>query len=308
MEPDFDGQIARLAAVQHGIISLRQVRELDPTTEAVKSRIASGRWLSPHEGVYRIAGAPVTWRSRVLAACWAGGTRAVASHTTAAALWDLPAGRTDIVEVTCPRWRRARHEGLLVHETTLIEERDRTTIESIRTTSPERTLFDLARRTRPVMLDANIDVALRLGLVTLDVLALTVERLATKGRPGGSRFRAAIASRVGGVASPESVPERLLADALVLQGLPAPTLQYEVLTSSGQFVARVDLAYPDWRILIEYDSYQEHVGKLALVRDSARRNALQELGFVVLTATAVDVRDRARRLATSVRRLRERAS
>jgi very-short-patch-repair endonuclease len=308
MEADFDAQIARLATAQHGIVSLEHVHQLDATTDLVKKRIASGRWLPVHEGVYRIAGAPVTWRSRVLAACWAGGNRAVASHSSAAQLWDLPSGRTDIVEVTCPRWRRARHDALAVHETTLIEECDRGSVENIPSTSPERTLFDLARRTSYVMLDANIDAALRRGLVTLDGLATTVERLATKGRPGGRRFRSAVVERLGAPAAAESVPERLLADALVRHGLPVPHVQYGVRTPQGRFVARVDLAYPEWRILIEYDSYQEHVGKLALVRDGARRNALQELGFNVLTATAVDLRDQARRLATSVRRLRDLAA
>ena len=65
-------------------------------------------------------------------------------------------------------------------------------------------------------------------------------------------------------------------------------------------MARVDLAYPDAGILIEYDSFQEHVGKLALVRDSARRNALTALGYVTLTATPEDLRDRASRLARTI--------
>lgn len=309
MEPDFDVRVARLATKHHGIVSLRQVHELGGTSETTKRRIASGRWDSVHEGVYRITGAPVTWRSFVLAACWAGGTRALASHTSAAALWQLPSGRTDVVELTCPRWQRARHDGLTVHETKLlVDEHDRATVDNIPCTSPERSLFDLARRTSPVMLDANIDAALRRGLVTLDGLASTVDRLATKGRPGGRRFRAAVAERVGGGATAESVPERFLAAALVRHGLPRPTLQYEVRTPSGEFAARVDLAYPDSRILIEYDSFEHHVGKLAFVRDGARRNALQELGYTVLTATAVDVRDGARSLASSVRHVRERAA
>jgi hypothetical protein len=41
---------------------------------------------------------------------------------------------------------------------------------------------------------------------------------------------------------------------------------------------------------MEYDSYQHHVGKAALVRDSRRRNALMAIGWIVLAATAEDVR------------------
>jgi very-short-patch-repair endonuclease len=73
-------------------------------------------------------------------------------------------------------------------------------------------------------------------------------------------------------------------------------------------VARVDLAYPSLMLAIEYDSFEHHLGKLAHVRDSTRRNALTDLGYTVLTATAHDVRDGARRLSSSVRGIRDRAA
>jgi very-short-patch-repair endonuclease len=117
-----------------------------------------------------------------------------------------------------------------------------------------------------------------------------------------------LAERTTNDAVPESAPERLLARALVERGLQPPISQYVVRDEAGNFVARVDLAYPDDRILIEYESFEHHTGKLALVRDSARRNALIELGFVVLSATIADVRDDARRLAASIRAVRTRAA
>jgi hypothetical protein len=105
---------------------------------------------------------------------------------------------------------------------------------------------------------------------------------------------------------PESAPERLLAAALAARGLGAPTLQYTVRDLAGAFVARVDLAYPADRILIEYESFEHHTGKHALLRDSARRNALIELGYAVLSATAADLRDQGTELAASVRAIRRR--
>ena len=41
---------------------------------------------------------------------------------------------------------------------------------------------------------------------------------------------------------------------------------------------------------MEYDSYQHHVGKDALVHDSRRRNAIAAIGWLALVATAEDVR------------------
>jgi very-short-patch-repair endonuclease len=55
------------------------------------------------------------------------------------------------------------------------------------------------------------------------------------------------------------------------------------------FVARVDAAYPELRIAIEYDSYEHHTGKDAIVRDNDRRNALREIEWDVVTFTAVDI-------------------
>ena len=254
-----------------------------------------------------MAGSPTTWRSELVAACWAGGTRALASHRSAAALWHLPSGRADIAELVCPRWKRARHHGLIVHESLDIEdaEEDRAEVDGIPCTSVTRTLFDLARLLSPVMLDANLDNALRRDLVSIEQLRSTSARLATKGRRGGRRFRAAVDARSVASAIPESVPERLLADMLVRRGLPIPACQFVVRNDAGAFVARVDLAYPEWRVIIEYDSVEHHTGTAAHIRDSTRRDAIGDLGYSVLTATSADLRDHGERIANSVRRRAE---
>jgi very-short-patch-repair endonuclease len=95
----------------------------------------------------------------------------------------------------------------------------------------------------------------------------------------------------------------MLARMLVDLGLPEPVFQFVVRDEAGSFLARADLAYPDARVLVEYDSYQEHTGKAALVRDSARRNAVVAEGWAAITATPADLRNRAHRLGTEIRRL-----
>jgi very-short-patch-repair endonuclease len=301
-----DKELAKIAALHHGVFAAHHLDELRVSREARAVRVESGRWLSVHDGVFRMAGSPVTWQSELLAACWAGGTRALASHRSAAALWSLPSGRTDLTELICPRWKRARHDGLVVHESLRIEEQDRDEHDAIPCTSIARTLFDLARTLSPVMLDANIDTALRRNRVTLDELRSIAARLATKGRAGGRRFRAAVDARSVASATPESVPERVLAAMLVRQGLPAPIHQYVIHDETGGFVARVDLAYPEWMVVIEYDSVEHHSGTAAHLRDSARRDAIGDLGYAVLTATSADLKDRGARIAASVRNRRER--
>ncbi len=232
----------------------------------------------------------------------------MASHRSAAALFELPGGRSDLAEITCPRWRRARHDGLVVHETLLLKAVDITFVDAIPCTTIERTLFQIAGFGKPRTLELAFDSALRRDLTSIAALTRTATRLAKRGRAGSAQFRSALAARSPQDVLPESAPERLLALALARQGLPMPRFQYIVRDPSGSFVARVDLAYPQWRILIEYDSYQEHVGNAALVRDSARRNALTALGFTALTATAADLRDGADALAGAIRQARARVA
>lgn len=301
-EPTLDDQVARIAEQHHGVIALHHLAALGVPQQSRHLRVATGRWVAVHEGVFRIAGAPPSWRGALVAATWAGGDRAVASYRSAAALWSLPGGRTNLVEITCPRWRRARHEGLIVHESTRLSDAEATAVDGIRCTTVDRTIFDLCSCSGPVTIDLAIDAALRRDLTTMDALLRAHDRLATQGRPGGRRFRAALASRTFGP-TPESAPERLVARALVSAGLPEPTVQHVVRDADGEFVARVDLAYPSARIAIEYDSFQEHTGKIALVRDSARRNALIAAHWTVLSATAADLRRNCRTLVRDVRRV-----
>jgi very-short-patch-repair endonuclease len=99
---------------------------------------------------------------------------------------------------------------------------------------------------------------------------------------------------------PESEAETLLLQVLRVNGLPRPVLQYAIFDGST-FVARVDAAYPAMKIAIEYDSYEHHTGRLALVRDSARRNRLVSLGWAPITATAVDLKNGGSVLAAAIR-------
>lgn len=48
---------------------------------------------------------------------------------------------------------------------------------------------------------------------------------------------------------------------------------------------RCDLLWPDKRVAVEYDSTLCHTGAERIAEDVSRRNALEALGFIVVTAT-----------------------
>jgi very-short-patch-repair endonuclease len=188
-----------------------------------------------------------------------------------------------------------------VHEPTRLTRVDVALVDSIPCTTIERTLFDLAGVVGPRTIELAVDAALRRDLTSVARLIATRDRLARRGRRGAAGFRTVLEARDVTAAFPESPPERLVARSLVRHGLPAPKFQHEVVDDNGRFVARVDLAYPDYRIAIEYDSYQEHIGKAALDRDSARRNRLIAVGWTVLSATPADLRNDCTALVRALR-------
>jgi len=72
---------------------------------------------------------------------------------------------------------------------------------------------------------------------------------------------------------------------LVLAGLPRPKVQVSV-GNEASFLGRVDLYYPDHRLIIEFDGGTH---RNTLAADNRRQNRLVEAGFVVLRFTASDV-------------------
>src|SRR5262249_39725013 len=217
-------------------------------------------------------------------------TRAVASHRAAAGLYGIPGGREDVVELTCPRWQRARYDGLIVHETKTLTVDDRTIVDRIPVTTVERTIFDLVAVCPPFTIELAIDNALRRELTTLDKLGEMLRRVGKRGRKGTKLLRSLLAERDPLYAPTESEREFILLRTLRAHDLPEPERQYTIRDEAGNFVARTDLAYPELKIAMEYDSYQHHVGKHPHVRDSRRRNAMTGLGWAVLVATADDGR------------------
>ena len=304
MEPGFDALVGRIAERHHSVFAARHLDELGVNANVRKHRLATGRWIVVHDGVYRIAGLPLSWRGSLLAACWAGDPDTLASHRSAAELWQLPGRSIDVLEITCRRWRRTREQGLVVHETRAHETVGRRVLDGIPVTSPARTIFDLAGAMGTATLDLAIENALRRKLTTTPELVATLDQLGRRGRAGTTKLRKALAERRNHETLSESEAERLVMRMLSANGLPAPTPQYQIRDDDGRLVARVDLAYPDVKIAIEYDSYAHHVSRDALVRDSARRNAVVALGWLPITATANDLRNGGHQLASDVRRAR----
>lgn len=109
-------------------------------------------------------------------------------------------------------------------------------------------------------------------------------RAAAASGPGSARARTAAALADGLAESPQETRLRLM---LVDSSLPAPVAQYRVV-ADGRFVARVDFAWPDRKLAVEYDGlWHAQPGQFA--RDRRRLNRLLAVGWRVVFVTAADL-------------------
>ncbi|WP_454049655.1 hypothetical protein [Cellulomonas sp. Marseille-Q8402] len=136
------------------------------------------------------------------------------------------------------------------------------------------------------------DAMLRRRSARTDVRELerAVARLAPGSR-GLQRLRSALPRLRAGT---DSCQETRLRLALVDSGLPCPEVNRPVLDGAGRFVALPDLSYPEQRVGIEYDGDVHRTDATTWRRDVARRQALEHLGWRLITCTADDVRAPAR--------------
>jgi G:T-mismatch repair DNA endonuclease (very short patch repair protein) len=150
-------------------------------------------------------------------------------------------------------------------------------------TGPVRTAVDLIRR------HAVADgVVLLDRLVTGGLADLTAVREAATALPRcrGSRIAREVSRLADGLAeSPQETRLRLL---LRRAGFPPPVAQFRVLDEKG-LVGRLDFAYPELKIAIEYDGlWHAEPGQFA--KDRSRLNRLFAAGWRVIFVTARDLR------------------
>jgi hypothetical protein len=237
-------------------------------------------------------------RARVTAVLLGAPASAVVSHVTAAALWGLqiPLVTEDRrVNLTVPPATRIRSRSdRRVHCANLADwqvvRRD-----GIALTSPGRTWRDLAGVVPPAAL-----------------LAVTDQMLARRYPPeafrrlldGGRGVRGIRTARqVVAVGNPlagspmESVLRWLIHEA----GLPAPALQHVVRGPQREFIGIVDLAWPERRVLVEFDG-DVHRDRRVFVNDLRRQNGLVLAGWVVLRFTSADVLGRPAWVLEMIRR------
>jgi hypothetical protein len=169
-------------------------------------------------------------------------------------------------------------------------------------TSPAWTAVEVARGLRRPRALAALDAALRSGTCNrAEMWRAAVEQA---GRRGIVAVRELLPLADGRAESPMESEARL---AMIDGGLPIPILQYEIVDADRR-LRRVDFAWPEERVAVEYDGLDWHSDADAMRRDRERHAALMDVGWVVIGIVFEDVRYRSwdfvARIDTQLRRAR----
>lgn len=214
---------------------------------------------------------------------WCGTTVPVCL-ASAAALFGFDTEQPAELHVLNPPGHQLRSaDGLVVHRrdgAPLVYTADRIA------TAPAWTAVEVARALRRPRALATLDAALRSGTCTRPELWRAAIQQA--GRRGIVAVRDLIPLADARAESPMESEARL---AMIDGGLPMPELQYEIVDGNGE-LRRLDFAWPDARVAVEYDGIDWHTEPDALRNDRRRRLALQDVGWTVIAIVSDDVRHR----------------
>ncbi len=282
MTETLDALLARFAQPRHGVFTRAQARRIGFSDDQIDHRLRTGRWIALTAEGLIIAGAPITFEARLLAATLSA-PGAVASHEAAAEIWGMPDVARNQVVVTIPRGGNHRIPMARVSESTDLRARDVRRRQGIDVTSRERTMCDLGRVLSTGRLRHVYNDQFHRGLVTLPGVYGVFYRYARRGRRGISRVRHVLEQYGPGFAVPESELEQRTVDLLRDAGFPMPERQV-VLSFWESLLGRVDFAYVDERILIEVDGRLFH-GPDVHESDRERDNAAGLAGWRVLRFT-----------------------
>jgi very-short-patch-repair endonuclease len=256
------------------------------------------RLVSVRPGVMAFAGSGASWEQAVLAAVLSAGPGALASHATAAAVWRIPGfprSAATPLEITVPRGRRPRVRGARLHTTLLLDPAHATERDLIPVTSVARTVCDLDGEIDGRRLGRLVDELLMRKATTITELQAVHRRLRRGSRPSLALARVLV-DRGAEWDDADSTGEAKLVRWLIAADLPAPVQQHVV----DRY--RVDLAYPEFQVFIEYDGFAVHATRTNFDSDRARDNALQLSGRVVLRYTSRSTRGQVVRDVTAALR------
>lgn len=291
--------VSDVAAAQHGLITAAQLAEIGYGSSSIRHHSRQGGpWTRVLPAVYSVMAGPLDDdRRRRAAALLYVGEPAAHTGRTALALHAVRGARAagDVHVLIPHERRRVGHAFVRVERTTTWPEPILVAGEPV--VPLPRAAIDACRTMRR----AGDVRALLAGLVQSDrcsVDTLEAELRIAQRRGTALAREALMLIRAGG----RSAPELDLVELWTASGLPDAVWNADLLTPSGQFIARPDVYVPHAGVAVEVDSREHHFGVDDWERTMRRDARLTARGVLVLHVTPARMRAEWSRVADEAHR------
>lgn len=290
-------EIGSLAGRQHGVLTRQQLEALGFTSSAIAWRARTGRLHRLHRGVYAVGHRVLSADGHRLAGVLACGDGALASHVTAAAIWELRHSTSRLVHVVldADRGQRSR-PGVRVHHTRFLAAADRAAVRGIPVTSIARTLADLGDVAPATHVRSAFAAAERLQLLDMTAVDAVLAAAGTR-RHGPRILRELLRGYDPRWSQARSDLELAMLDLLGAHDLPAPEVNTWV---ADRHIA--DFLWHDERLIVETDGDAFHRSPAARRADARRDHHLRRLGYRVLRVPERELLDRPAATAARIAR------
>lgn len=268
-----DRVVLAIASRQHAMVHASQLAAAGLGRGAIAHRMACGRLVRMHAGVY-LAGPVVPPFGVEMAAVLAGGTGTNLSHQAALAVWGVHGELGGRMHITVAGRQRGRIPGVTVHRTARLDRRDTRRRHGIPLTALARSLLDAAATLEPAALARAVDEARVRRLVRDSQLADVLQRHPR--RRGAAGLSEMLETRP---ALTRSAAEEQLLALVRAAGIPPHGVNARV----GRH--EVDFLWRSERLIVEIDGYAFHASRNAFERDRRRDAELLALGYRVLRVT-----------------------
>lgn len=268
-----DALIRSLAARQNGIVHRERLLAAGLTKMQIETRLADGRLVALHRGVYLVGAVP-SEHAYAQAALFACGRGAVLNHRSAAAIWRLwPYPPTAHPWVTVPAAKRLLRPRIVIRRAPL-ESRDVRHRHRMPVVSPPRAVLDCSTLfDDDYELEALVADAAFRHLAFENELRDQVQR--NPGRPGVASLRRVL-DLEGGPRRTRSKGERWFLRLLRKHRIGG----YEV--NEKIHGKEVDFLWRDHSFCVELDGWDGHSSRIAFERDRLKWAHLQANGVDVM--------------------------
>jgi very-short-patch-repair endonuclease len=269
-----DDAVARIAARQRGVITLRQLLDAGLTRAGVDWRLSVGRLHRLFRGVYLVGHSVAPPLARELGATLACGAGSALSHRSGIHLWKLlpRMDAPELIDVSIVGRRGLAIPGITIHRPRQIDRRDLTRLHDLPVTTAARTLLDFAEQAEERELQRAFSEAQARRLITPSSVRWVLER--GTGRRGAKPL-AELLARAATTRS-DSDLEELLLSLIRAANLPEPEMQVLLL---GRY--RVDFFFRDHDTIAETDGGGWHLSQQRRDNDNRRDSALRAAGYKV---------------------------